>query len=73
MTDLSAAGGAGCTSGWGSGLQPPTNKGARRLLVSNRVAQWAYAQTEAVGGLTWLQADDMVPLDSRWRDLVVGW
>jgi HNH endonuclease len=32
------------------------------LAASNRVAQWAYAQTEAVNGLTWLRADEMV----RW-------
>ena len=32
------------------------------LAVSNRVTQWAYAQTEAAGGLTWVRADEMVAL-----------
>jgi 5-methylcytosine-specific restriction endonuclease McrA len=39
------------------------------LATSNRVAQWAYAQTEAARGLTWLRADEMVPLAAGWRDL----
>jgi 5-methylcytosine-specific restriction endonuclease McrA len=38
------------------------------LAVSNRVAQWAYGQTEAAGGLTWLRADEMVKLPSSWRN-----
>jgi hypothetical protein len=33
------------------------------LGASNRVAEWAYGQTEAEHGLTWLRADEMVPLD----------
>jgi hypothetical protein len=37
------------------------------LAASNRVAEWAYGQTEAGGGLTWLKADQMVPLASDWR------
>jgi len=37
------------------------------LAASNRVAQWAYAQTEAALGLTWLRADEMVPLAAEWR------
>ena len=40
------------------------------LATSNRVAQWAYAQTEAARGLTWLRADEMVPLAAAWRDLI---
>jgi hypothetical protein len=40
------------------------------LPVSNRVAQWAYAQTEAAKGLTWLRGDDMVPLAAEWRKLL---
>ena len=40
------------------------------LATSNRVTQWAYAQTEAVRGLTWLRADEMVPLAAAWRDLI---
>jgi hypothetical protein len=37
------------------------------LTASNRVAQWAYSQTEAASGLTWLKADDFVPLPGEWR------
>jgi hypothetical protein len=37
------------------------------LPASNRVAEWAYGQTEAAGGLTWLKADQMVALDRGWR------
>jgi 5-methylcytosine-specific restriction endonuclease McrA len=40
------------------------------LGASNRVAQWAYGQTEQAKGLTWLRADEMVPLDHRWRRLL---
>ena len=39
------------------------------LTASNRVTQWAYAQTEAASGLTWVQADRMVPLDAGWRGM----
>jgi 5-methylcytosine-specific restriction endonuclease McrA len=34
-----------------------------------RVAQWAYAQAESAGGLTWLHADELVPLAAGWRAL----
>jgi hypothetical protein len=37
------------------------------LAASNRVAEWAYAQAAEVHGLTWLKADQMVPLDRGWR------
>jgi len=40
--------------------------------ASDRVAHWAYAQTEAAGGLTWLRRDEMVPLAVRWRELLGG-
>lgn len=40
-----------------------------QLDVSNRITRWAYAQTEAAGGLTWLRKDEMVPLEERWRVL----
>ena len=40
------------------------------LATSNRVAHWAYAQTDAAHGLTWLRADEMVPLAAGWRDLI---
>jgi hypothetical protein len=39
------------------------------LAASNRVAQWAYAQAESAGGLTWLRADELVPLAVGWRSL----
>jgi len=42
---------------------------AADLAVSNRVTQWAYAQTEVAGGLTWLSGDKMVPLTEDWRSL----
>jgi hypothetical protein len=38
--------------------------------ASNRVAFWAYAQTEVIGGLTWIGGDDMEPLGSGWRELL---
>lgn len=40
-----------------------------QLMASNRVAQWAYAQTETAGGLTRLRADELVPLNADWRAL----
>jgi hypothetical protein len=42
------------------------------LAASNRVTQWAYAQTEAASGLTWVQEDEMVPLSAEWRRLMVA-
>ena len=39
------------------------------LAASNRVAQWAYAQAESTGGLTWLRANELVPLAVGWRSL----
>ena len=40
------------------------------LVASKRVAQWAYGQTAAVKGLTWVRADEMVPLEPGWRGLL---
>jgi 5-methylcytosine-specific restriction endonuclease McrA len=40
------------------------------LAASNRVTHWAYAQTETASGLTWVQADQMVPLDAGWRGIL---
>jgi hypothetical protein len=40
------------------------------LASSNRVTRWAYSQTEGAGGLTWVRADEMVPLAATWRDLI---
>jgi hypothetical protein len=39
------------------------------LAASNRVTHWAYSQTEAAHGLTWLRADELVPLGAEWRRL----
>jgi hypothetical protein len=40
------------------------------LTASQRVARWAYAQTEAANGLTWIRGDEMVPLAAAWRGLL---
>jgi hypothetical protein len=37
------------------------------LAASNRIAEWAYTQTEAAKGLTWVRSDEMVPLAAEWR------
>jgi hypothetical protein len=37
------------------------------LAASNRVAHWAYAQTETANGLTWVRADELVHLTVGWR------
>ena len=37
------------------------------LAASNRVTAWAYGQTEAAGGLTWLRGDEMVRLPAEWK------
>jgi hypothetical protein len=31
---------------------------------------WVYLQTEGAGGLTWLRADEMLPLAATWRGLI---
>ena len=55
------------------GNQIADELGLRGVVVDqgapNRVVRWAYAQTEAAGGLTWLRADEMVPLATEWRNL----
>jgi 5-methylcytosine-specific restriction endonuclease McrA len=38
------------------------------LGASRQVPQWAYSQTEAAKGLTWLRADVMEPLGPGWRE-----
>jgi hypothetical protein len=40
------------------------------LAASTRVAEWAYSQVESAGGLTWVRADEMVPLMAGWRSLL---
>ena len=41
------------------------------LTASNRVAHWAYSQTEAVNGLTWIRADELVPVGAEWRQFLM--
>jgi hypothetical protein len=41
------------------------------LVASQRVAHWAYSQTEAANGLTCVRADEMVPLAAEWRGLLL--
>jgi hypothetical protein len=38
------------------------------LECANRIAFWAYAQTEAAQGLTWLRGDELLPLSLEWRN-----
>ena len=56
------------------GLQIGTALEERGLVselgASCRVATWAYGQTEAAAGLTWLRADEMLPLGPGWRGLL---
>jgi hypothetical protein len=42
------------------------------LEASNRIVEWAYTQTELIHGLTWLRADEMVPLAAEWRRVLSG-
>jgi 5-methylcytosine-specific restriction endonuclease McrA len=37
------------------------------LATANRVAYWAYSQTEIAHGVTWLRGDELVPLSPEWR------
>jgi 5-methylcytosine-specific restriction endonuclease McrA len=37
------------------------------LACSNRIAYWAYEQTETAGGLTWLRGDELFALPPQWR------
>lgn len=37
------------------------------LMSANRIAYWAYAQTEAASGLTWLRGDGLLRLSPDWR------
>jgi 5-methylcytosine-specific restriction endonuclease McrA len=38
------------------------------LACTNRIAYWAYEQTEHAGGLTWLRGDEMLALSAGWRN-----
>jgi hypothetical protein len=37
------------------------------LQCTNRIARWAYEQTETARGLTWIRGDELVPLSREWR------
>jgi hypothetical protein len=47
--------------------QVPCNLGC-----TNRIARWAYEQSESAGGLTWLRADELSPLPPQWRRYLAG-
>jgi hypothetical protein len=38
------------------------------LPCTNRIAFWAYSQTEAAQGLTWLKGDELIALSHEWRN-----
>ena len=40
---------------------------AANLTASERTAHWAYAQTEAADGLTWLRGEELISLAPIWR------
>jgi 5-methylcytosine-specific restriction endonuclease McrA len=42
------------------------------LACTNRIAHWAYSQTEAAHGLTWLRGDEMLALPANWRKYFNG-
>jgi 5-methylcytosine-specific restriction endonuclease McrA len=42
------------------------------LGASTRIAHWAYAQTEAASGVTWLRGEELVPLQHEWRKWLNG-
>jgi hypothetical protein len=39
------------------------------LAASLQITRWAYAQAEDAGAQVWVQRDDLVALDPRWRSL----
>lgn len=41
------------------------------LTCTNRIAHWAYSQTHAANGLTWLRGDEMLALSSDWRNYIL--
>lgn len=38
--------------------------------ASARITRWACEQVAATSGLVWVRGDDLVGLDSRWRELL---
>lgn len=38
------------------------------LACTNRIARWAYEQTDAAHGLTWLRGDELFGLSPEWRN-----
>ena len=63
---------APCHSGKKIGKALEERRIVSKLAASNRVAQWAYGQTEAAHALTWLRVDAIVPLAPEWRALLEG-
>jgi 5-methylcytosine-specific restriction endonuclease McrA len=43
------------------------------LPCTNRIAYWAYEQTQAAHGLTWLQSDESLALSVKWRKCFSVW
>jgi hypothetical protein len=41
-----------------------------RASAVERIAAWAYASHEAIGGLVWHASRRLIPLDSRWRQIL---
>ena len=48
------------------------NKLTCDLSCANRIARWAYQQTEKAGGLTWLRGDELLALSPEWCKLVMS-
>lgn len=46
------------------------NKVAHDLNIANRIAFWAYSQTNAVNGLTWRDDNVLVPLGEEWETIL---
>jgi hypothetical protein len=54
---------------YGSEITPTLNEHlACDLPCTNRIACWAYEQTQAAHGLTWLRGDESLTLSSEWRN-----
>lgn len=40
--------------------------------TSIRVTRWAYGQVSATDGLVWVKAEELVPLDARWKEILAA-
>jgi hypothetical protein len=61
-------GGPNATPGYGGEITGALrDQLAVDLGCSIRIAQWAYGQTEAAGGLTWVRREELEPLSAEWR------